>query len=370
MASQEEGGEPAYYSESFIDEQKAVLGSDTFKEELAGYKAYLIDKGMPASQANLVAGTQLLVRYDIPDYLPTGERTGYKFDLTDGSFSEWDLTPKGPSEFASFYLAAVIGVMTTGFGAAMSTGLQAAGYSASAANALGAGIASTVSTGIQGGNLEEALLAGVTAGLGSTLATAVSGGVDTLGITSGITNETLQQIANDALVGGVTSAFTAVLRDGDPLEAFITGGLQAGVSTSLNQLANSSEWKEAFGAWENTSDVIKQIATDSLTTVLQGEDVTAATITRAITKSLLTATTVTDVATSVGVDLQNTENNPGAAYLASGLRGVVDTILEGGNSDQLTSVALNTLQEYAKNRLFTAMQSEGGVFESLKQSVI
>jgi hypothetical protein len=98
------------------------------------------------------------------------------------------------------------------------------------------------------------------------------------------------QTATSKVVGkivaqGSASATAAVIYGQDPVEAFLKGGIQAGVSASLGQLSENADYQKLPQAAKNVIE-------SSITATLTGQEVTPELIASAVTKAYVTTEAV------------------------------------------------------------------------------
>lgn len=137
----------------------------------------------------------------------------------------------------------VVAVVATGgaaaIGAAAASAVGAGTISTVAATAIGAGITSGAITAVRGGSvsdvLKSAVIGGVTTYAGATIGASVAASVSEAAASAGYTEiaKTLGTVAGQTVTGATSSALSAAVRGGDPLEALIQGGLTAGLSSSV-----------------------------------------------------------------------------------------------------------------------------------------
>jgi len=115
----------------------------------------------------------------------------------------------------------------------------------------------------------------VGAKVGSYVGDAVSAGAQTA--TSKVVGKIVAQ--------GSASATAAVIYGQDPVEAFLKGGIQAGVSASLGQLSENADYQKLPQAAKNVIE-------SSITATLTGQEVTPELIASAVTKAYVTTEAV------------------------------------------------------------------------------
>ena len=92
-----------------------------------------------------------------------------------------------------------------------------------------------------------------------------------------------EQAVAQAVVGrGTARATQAAIYGQDPIEAFAKGGISGGISASLGQLEQNSEYK-------NLPQAAKNVIEDSLTATLTGQEVTPELLTSAVVRGTVTA---------------------------------------------------------------------------------
>ena len=96
---------------------------------------------------------------------------------------------------------------------------------------------------------------------------------------------TIDALLDDPIKTIATTA--AVIYGQDPVEAFLKGGIQAGVSAGLGQLSENTDYQKLPQAAKNVIET-------SLTATLSGQDVTPAMIAGAVTKAYVTTEAVSN----------------------------------------------------------------------------
>jgi hypothetical protein len=99
------------------------------------------------------------------------------------------------------------------------------------------------------------------------------------------TSAATAKIVGQVVAKGTSNAVGAIVYGQDPAEAFLKGGIQAGVSAGLGKLAENTDFK-------NLPQAAKNVIETSLTAALTGEDITPAMIASAVTKAYVTTEAV------------------------------------------------------------------------------
>ena len=227
---------------------------------------------------------------------------------------------------------------------------------------------SAASTAAKGGDIGDILVSAAASYVGGQVvgpaagkyaATAVGG--------SAATKAAVSQI-----VGGATGAATsAVIRGEDPVDAFVSGGLQAGVSAGLGYIEATMLPKTTtvsggtagvpgpIGVPGAISEIpffeeypeIKNVIAASIGSALSGEKVTAGTIIGAVAKAQVTTELVREHINSAGFEFDPTvaEDASYLSFLTSTIQNVVDATFDPGKdvSDSL----LASMNEYGTRQL-------------------
>jgi hypothetical protein len=99
------------------------------------------------------------------------------------------------------------------------------------------------------------------------------------------TSAATAKIVGQVVARGTANAVGAIVYGQDPAEAFLKGGIQAGVAAGLGKLAENTDFK-------NLPQAAKNVIETSLTAALTGEDITPAMIASAVTKAYVTTEAV------------------------------------------------------------------------------
>jgi hypothetical protein len=99
------------------------------------------------------------------------------------------------------------------------------------------------------------------------------------------TSAATAKIVGQVVAKGTSNAVGAIVYGQDPAEAFLKGGIQAGVAAGLGKLSENTDFK-------NLPQAAKNVIETSLTAALTGEDITPAMIASAVTKAYVTTEAV------------------------------------------------------------------------------
>ena len=185
------------------------------------------------------------------------------------------------------------------------------------------------STLAKGGDLDDALEAAAIS-----YATQTVGGTVSKFVNPEIAKAGFNSTATAAISGGVKGAATALIYGQDPLKAFATGGINAGLGAILGdidtKLTNAIGDKvDEFGkpivsGWENLQDGVKDSISQAVAAELEGGSISAANIGNSITKYLGVAKTMTKfLDENTGLDAAQ------AAVFTSALTNAATTALMG-----------------------------------------
>ena len=161
-------------------------------------------------------------------------------------------------------------------------------------------------TAIQGGDIGDILEASATAFVAQQAGSYAGNYAGSTAAKAGA-NATAAKIIGS----GTAAATSAVVRGQDPVQAFVTGGVQAGVEAGLGyidtEISGDTSTGAAVGDPGGVGDpgpvgqtqsfldqypTVKNIISDTLTATLNGQDVTGATVMNAVIKGKVTAETV------------------------------------------------------------------------------
>ena len=188
------------------------------------------------------------------------------------------------------------------------------------------------STLAKGGDLDDALEAAAIS-----YATQTVGGTVSKFVNPEIAKAGFNSTVTAAISGGVKGAATALIYGQDPLKAFATGGINAGLGAILGdidtKLTNAIGDKvDEFGkpivsGWENLQDGVKDSISQAVAAELEGGSISAANIGNSITKYLGVAKTMTKfLDENTGLDAAQ------AAVFTSALTNAATTALMGNRS--------------------------------------
>ena len=223
-----------------------------------------IAKGFVDATVDLVTGAADII-VDIADFAVdeiiqpvlqgVGDVVDYAMDNPIEAAAKLALLVFAPASVSAWAIPLVDGAATIAKGGDIEDGIKAAAISY-AGSQVGAKVGANV-----GGSLAEA-------GYGSTVSAAIS--------------------------GGTKSATVALIYGQDPLQAFATGGINAGVGALLadidTKLTNAVEGqldefnKPVISGWENLQDGVKDSITASLAAELDGGSISANTLSGIVTK--------------------------------------------------------------------------------------
>ena len=202
----------------------------------------------------------------------------------------------------------------------------------------------------KGGDLGDVVKASAISYAGAKVGGTVSKFVD-----PSIANAGLNSTVSAAISGGTKSAATALVYGQDPLKAFVTGGVNAGVGAFLGEidtkLSNTIEGNlDASGnpivsGWENLQDGVKDSITTSLSAELAGGNISANSIGSIVAKYTGVADTMTKFL-SENTLLDATQ----AMQITSALTSAATTALA-GNPEMSGEAFFNKFNEYGMEEL-------------------
>jgi hypothetical protein len=202
----------------------------------------------------------------------------------------------------------------------------------------------------KGGNIGDAIKASAISYVGGKVGGTVSKLVD-----PAIAQAGYGSTVSAAISGGTKSAATALVYGQDPLQAFATGGINAGVGALLGdidtKLSNAVEGQfdlegnPIVSGWENLQDGVKDSITASLAAELDGGSISANTLGSIITKYTGVADTMNTFLTN------NTGLSAGqAAVITSGLTNAATTALA-GNPEMSGEAFFAQINQYGMEQL-------------------
>ena len=202
----------------------------------------------------------------------------------------------------------------------------------------------------KGGNIGDAIKASAISYVGGKVGGTVSKFVDPALASAGYGST-----VSAAISGGTKSAATALVYGQDPLKAFATGGINAGVGALLGdidtKLSNAVEGQlDEFGkpivaGWENLQDGVKDSISASLAAELDGGSISANTLGSIVTKYTGVADTMNTFLTD------NTGLSAGqAALMTSALTNAATTALA-GNPEMSGEAFFAQINQYGMEQL-------------------
>jgi len=202
----------------------------------------------------------------------------------------------------------------------------------------------------KGGDLGDIVKAAAISYAGAKVGGTVSKFVD-----PSIANAGFNSTVSAAISGGTKSAATALVYGQDPLKAFVTGGVNAGVGAFLGEidtkLSNTIEGNlDASGnpivsGWENLQDGVKDSITTSLSAELAGGNISANSISSIVAKYTGVADTMTNfLAENTLLDATQ------AMQITSALTSAATTALA-GNPEMSGEAFFNKFNEYGMEEL-------------------
>jgi hypothetical protein len=171
---------------------------------------------------------------------------------------------------------------------------------------------------------------------------------------------------------GVSGATTAVITGEDPIEAFVSGGLQAGVGAGLGYISAQLDLPKVttvsggteripgpVGVPGTISEVsffdqyptVKAVVSDSLSRALSGKDVTAGTIVGAVAKAQITTELINEHLQSAGFefDPDSELDQRYLTFLAGTAQNVVEATFDEGQD--VSDTLLASMSGYASDQL-------------------
>jgi len=222
-------------------------------------------------------------------------------------------------------------------------------------------------TAIEGGGLGDVLLstAGsyISSSLGSQFNSLIGGAGSAL--TNNITGPELfissqpTNFISDALsntfvkeiVGsGVSGAANAIIYGEDPVEAFLKGGVTAGISAGLGQIQDYLGFdtlvSDISGSADSTSfgNTVLDVVGAGMRSFLAEGEITPEAMANAVTRGFITSDVVNNLAESLGVGYF--EDPAALAYTTAAVQRVVGTALSGGSGQQAYAALESTLDAY------------------------
>ena len=164
--------------------------------------------------------------------------------------------------------------------------------------------------------------------------------------TASITSAAQAKIVGSIVAQGTASATSAVIYGQDPVEAFLKGGVQAGVSASLGQLSENTDYQKLPQAAKNVIET-------SITATLSGQDVTPAMIAGAVTKAYVTAETVGSYLNETEYDefgdvLPKDFNDAQVAAITNGILNTANAAFAGGD---VPKAIMDSVMKYGASEL-------------------
>jgi len=226
-------------------------------------------------------------------------------------------------------------------------------------------LVSGADTAIQGGDIGDILEASAKAYIAGQVgagATKVGGQYAGQAATAAGASTTAAATAAQIVGAGTGAAASAAISGGDPVKAFVTGGIQAGVQAGLGyidaEISGDTSTGAAVGDPGGVGDpgpvvatksfleqnpVIANIVSDSLTAALSGQDVTGATIMNAVIKAKVTTQTVKGF-----VDADGSLTDGQIALITSSIQNVANATFSGADA---SDTLYKTLQDYGTQEL-------------------
>ena len=180
-------------------------------------------------------------------------------------------------------------------------------------------------------------------------------------------SEIAKEVVSQTVRSGTESAFSALLYGTDPVEAFVTGGLNAAISATSAKVvegigfdfktpkkdANGNIIKDSRGNTVYRTDPIPNVAMKvvgaGVSAALTGKEITADLITGAVAEGVLTMDLVRATGAELGLDF--TEDSPELMYMAAGLQRVATIVASGGNGEQAAQAFKATIDAYGVSAL-------------------
>ena len=169
------------------------------------------------------------------------------------------------------------------------------------------------------------------------------------------------ELVGEVIKEGAVQATTAVIYGEDPIEAFLRGGLTAGISAGLGRIQESIGFevqvKDPDTGRVTTRPIpntVSNIVAAGLTAQLTGQEITPELMASAVTRGLLTTELVADLATKGGVSF----DDPAAlAYTTAAFQRVTAVALSGGSGEQAAAALQATLSAYGGAKLKEAIDN-------------
>jgi uncharacterized membrane protein len=188
----------------------------------------------------------------------------------------------------------------------------------------------------EGGNIGDALKAAAVSYVGGKLGSAIGEYAGQVAVEA-----TGSQVVGQIVGGGAGRATVALVMGQDPVEAFLQGGLSAGLSAAAGWIEQQGIESGAGQTWSNLPDAAQNVITASLSAALSGEDITEELIWNAVLSSEVVSKTVS------GFLENNTGLNDGQiAALTMGIQRTAAVAFSGGDVSQ---EILNQIDNYANN---------------------
>ena len=164
--------------------------------------------------------------------------------------------------------------------------------------------------------------------------------------TASATSAAQAKIVGSIVAQGTSSATAAVIYGQDPVEAFLKGGVQAGVSASLGQLSQNTDYQKLPQAAKNVIET-------SITATLSGQDVTPEMIAGAVTKAYVTAETVGSYLNKTEYDefgdvLPKDFNDAQVAAITNGILNTANAAFAGGD---VPKAIMDSVMKYGAQEL-------------------
>ena len=163
---------------------------------------------------------------------------------------------------------------------------------------------------------------------------------------SSATSAAQAKIVGSIVAQGTSSATAAVIYGQDPVDAFLKGGVQAGVSASLGQLSKNTDY-------QNLPQAAKNVIETSITATLSGQDVTPEMIAGAVTKAYVTAETVGSYLNKTEYDefgdvLPKDFNDAQIAAITNGILNTANAAFAGGD---VPKAIMDSVMKYGAQEL-------------------
>ena len=158
-----------------------------------------------------------------------------------------------------------------------------------------------------------------------------------------------------------TSAVSAVLYGEDPMEAFLRGGISAGVAAGLGKIQESMGFevqvKDPDTGKVTTKPIpntVSNIVAAGLTAQLTGQEITPELMAGAVTRGLMTTELVADLASKGGISF---EDPAALAYTTAAMQRVTAIALSGGSGEQAAAALQSTLSAYGGEKFKEAIDN-------------